>query len=185
MTSINPKRVPNSNISKPKHHLYCWQKTNWKMEPLVTVRRLMMWISMCPADKSATPQQKWAYKCFTWAVLLFNVIGLIAPLAFCLKYFSVDFNGATFAFMIVIAEFGVIYFLIVAIQMRHQIESIFKNLTIIYNNREFNRLILCSFSMQWSIRRWRWDGISVFGTCEWHQWMDVQHVCDLHKCFDR
>lgn len=40
--------------------------------------------------------------------------------------------------MIIIAEFGVIYFLIIAILMRHHIDSVFKSLSVIYKSSKFN-----------------------------------------------
>lgn len=111
-----------------------------KMQPLVTTRRLMTWLSMCPrADKSPNARPKKAYVvAHTFTVLSLNFIGFIAPIAFCLKYISIDFNGTTFAFMIIIAEFGVIYFLIIAILMRHHIDSVFTSLSAIYKSSKFN-----------------------------------------------
>lgn len=107
------------------------------MQPLATIRRSMMWLSMCPPDASASARQKKAYVYATFAVFALNVIGCIAPMVFCMKCISINFNGATFAFMITIAELGVIYFMIVAILMRHQIEGIFTSLTTIYKSSKF------------------------------------------------
>lgn len=108
------------------------------MQPLATTRLMMMWLSMCPADGSSKEQQRMAYVAHTWAVLFFNVINFVSSVAFCWKYFSIDFNGAMFAIMIAIGEFGLIYFMIVAILMCHQIQSIFTSLSTICKRSKFN-----------------------------------------------
>lgn len=46
--------------------------------------------------------------------------------------------------MITIAELGVIYFMVVAILMRHQIEGIFTSLTTIYKSSKFIQWIFRS-----------------------------------------
>lgn len=109
------------------------------MQPLVTIRRLMTWLCMCSVDESSNSRPKKAFiVAHTLFVLTLNLIGFLAPIAFCLKYSSIDFNGTTFAFMIIIAEFGVIYFLIIAILMRHHIDSVFTSLSAIYKSSKFN-----------------------------------------------
>lgn len=108
------------------------------MEPLATTRRIMVWLCMYPANESATPQQKLAYATHTSVILFFHLVSFVASLVFCVKYVSIDFNGAIFAFMIGIGELGLIYYLIVAVLMRHQIESIFSSLSTIYESSKFN-----------------------------------------------
>lgn len=108
------------------------------MQPLATIRRVMTWLSMCPPDESSTERQRKAYVVHTLAILFFCVISFIASLTFCLKYVLVDFDGSTFAFMVAIIEFGVVYFMIAAILMRHQIQGIFSSLSTIYNRSKFD-----------------------------------------------
>lgn len=109
------------------------------MQPLATTRRMMTWLSMCSAKESSSARQKIAFVAYT-------LIGFVASIAFCWKYFTIDFNGATFAFLIAIGEFGVIYFMFVAILMCYQIESIFTSLSTIYKSSEFNLLLNMFFS---------------------------------------
>lgn len=104
------------------------------MQPLATTRRIMIWHSMCPAHKSTTPRYKWIYIAHALTILILNVIGFISSLTYCLKFVSIDFNSATFAFMLTNAEFGAIYFMISGILMRHRIGSIFTNLSAIYKS---------------------------------------------------
>lgn len=108
------------------------------MQPLATIRRMMTWLSMCPPDETATERQKKAYVAHTLTVLFLNVISFIASLAFCLKYVLVDFDGATYAFMTTVGQFGLIYFMIIAILMRQQIRGVFLSMSTIYNSSKFH-----------------------------------------------
>ena len=107
------------------------------MKPLATTQLMMTWLSMCPADESSTKRQKMAHIAYTLAVFIINVICLAASLVFCLEHISIDFDSAIFAFMVCIGEFGLIYFMIVSIQMRHQIAEIFTGLSTIYKSSKF------------------------------------------------
>lgn len=105
------------------------------MRPLATTQLMLTWLSMCPADdESTTPRQKWLYIAHTLVVLILTVAGCASSLAYCLKLISTDFDSAVFAFMATIGMFGVIYFMIAAFSMRHQIEEIFTNLSAIYES---------------------------------------------------
>lgn len=99
-----------------------------KMQPLASTRQMMMWLSMCTADESSTERQQKAYVAHTYAVLFLNLASFVASVVFCLKYISIDFDGAMFAFMTAIGEFGGIYIMIIAIRMHHQIDNFFHEL---------------------------------------------------------
>lgn len=107
------------------------------MRPLVATQLMLTWLSMCSADESTTSRQRNSYIAHTSTILIFNVICLFANLAYCFEFITTDFDGATLAFMVVIAEFGAIYFMITTIPLRHQIDSIFTSLSTIYKSRKF------------------------------------------------
>lgn len=106
------------------------------MQPLATTQLMMAWLSMCSADESRFPRQQAGHIAHTLSVLVLIVSSFIASVAYCLKYFSINFNSATFAFMVAIGDFGLIYFMIAAIQMRQEIDSIFTSLSTIYKDRK-------------------------------------------------
>lgn len=106
------------------------------MQPLVSIRRIMTWLSMCPSDKSSNARQKNSYVACTLALLFFDFVYLSTSLVFCWEFILIDFESSTFAVMIVIGEIGVLYFIISAISMRHQIGGIFKRLSTIYKDSE-------------------------------------------------
>lgn len=93
---------------------------------------------MCPVDETTTRRQRIAYIAHTLAILIICVISITTGLAYCIKFISIDFDGAVFGFMAGIAEFGIIYVLIAAVQMRYQIELIFTGLSRIYKSSKFN-----------------------------------------------
>lgn len=103
------------------------------MKPLASTQLMMTWLSMCSVDESTTSRQRTGYIAHTLFVLIVNVINIVGNLAYCLKFISIEFDGAIFAFMVVIGEFGVIYFMIVGILLRQQMDSIFTSLSTIYN----------------------------------------------------
>lgn len=57
--------------------------------------------------------------------------------AYCIKYYSTDFDGAALAFMVAIGVLGLVYFMIAAILMRHQTDGIFTGLSTIYESSKF------------------------------------------------
>lgn len=111
--------------------------TNKKMRPLATTQQMMIWYSMCSADKSVTCPQKRRYVAYTSVVLIIEMIGFVASLAYCIKFIRIDFDSAAFAFMVGIGDFGLIYIMIAAIQLRQQIADLFTSLSEIYKARKF------------------------------------------------
>lgn len=110
------------------------------MQPLASTRQMMTWLSMCPADESATLRQRTGYIAYTLFVSFMIVTGFVTSVIYCFEFVSVDFDGAAFAFQIAIGEFGLIYFLIDAIEMRQQVGHIFTSLSTIYKSSEFNSI---------------------------------------------
>lgn len=108
------------------------------MRPLATTQQMMTWLSMCPVGESTTLWQKRAHIAHTLAILIINSTSFVASLAYCIKFFTVDFDGAVFGFMNANADSGVIYFMMVAIRLRVQIDGIFKELSNIYKCSKFN-----------------------------------------------
>lgn len=111
------------------------------MQPLASTRQMMTWLSMCPADETTTLRQRTGYIAYTLAIAFVIVTGFVTSLVYCFEYGSIDFDGAAFAFQIAIGEFGLIYFMIDAIQMRQQVGNIFASLSTIYKSSKFSSVI--------------------------------------------
>lgn len=108
------------------------------MQPLATTRLTMIWLSMCSGAKLKTPREKNGYTMHTLGILIVNSIGVLASLAYCLQFYSVDFDGATFGFMTAMILFGSVYVLIAAILMRQEIDNVFIRLSTIYDDSKLN-----------------------------------------------
>lgn len=99
------------------------------MEPLVTNRRCLIWISVCPADESSNRWQKLAYVIFSLIILAMLLFGITASAVFCWKFVSIDLGRSVFSFVVVAAEFTAIYLALVGmILLRHKIGAVFDNL---------------------------------------------------------
>lgn len=110
-----------------------------EMQPLSTAKLMMIWLSVDPADDlTTTPGQRFGYIVHTLVVLIMSVICFFACVAYCSKYYSIDFDGAAFGFMGAVGELWLIYFLIAALRMRQQIGNVFMGLSTIYKNSKFN-----------------------------------------------
>lgn len=107
-------------------------------KPLETAQRTMSWHCMCPADESSIARHKMAYIAYTFVIFICTVNGIITTFAYCLKFISINFDGAAFAFMVCVGELVVFYTFIVAILMQHRIGDLFVNLSTIYQNSKFN-----------------------------------------------
>lgn len=118
------------------------------MEPLVTNRRCLVWLCICPADEYTSRWQKLAYIIFAMFVSSGLIGGSAACLAFSWKFLSIDLGRAMFAFTFVAAEFTAIYMALVGvISMRRKIDTIFKNLSTIYKNSK-------CFLLEYKIELW-------------------------------
>lgn len=126
------------NIQNIPHFVTKNHQITQEMQPLPTTHRVLIWLSMCPADEFATCTQKVLYLANTLFVLIVNTSSFFACLRYCIKNTSIDFDSSTFAFMVAIGEFGLIYSMIALIQMRHRIDDTFTSLTTIYNCSRLN-----------------------------------------------
>lgn len=157
------------------------------MQPLATSRLLLEWLSMCPVDEStSTTRQKFGRIAHTLFVFMMNVICSVASAAYCIKFALVDFNSASFAFMIIIGQFGLIYFMIAAFRMRDQIGDIFTSLSMIYEKCELNSFVNKCFENYSFVLKisnnffsWKWSGISVFDSSQQDQWVDMDNLLQI------
>lgn len=110
------------------------------MEPLPTTRRNLIWLCMCPPDKSSSRWQRLAYAIYT-IICLGSVLACFSgSLAFCIKFLSIDLRRSTFSFVFTVGEFSVIYMGLVAINlMRRRIDTIFQTLSMIYDASKWHK----------------------------------------------
>lgn len=108
------------------------------MQPLVTVKRILIWLCMTPPEKSASKWKKTQYFVFAFAVIFSFVFLLMAHVAYIAKFLTTNLPGCLFAFLGVCGFWGVLYIMISAFIMRQEMNNIFDHLAEIY---EFSKCI--------------------------------------------
>ena len=93
----------------------------------------MTWLHICPANKSESLHRKIAYKIVGCSFFVISFVGVLAHLAFILKFWSTDLEGSLFAFMSFIVQCGTVYTKLIESFLQNQMNDIFVKLDVIYN----------------------------------------------------
>lgn len=102
------------------------------MKPLVMNQRVLTWLCVFPMHESAAMKEKLTCIVFSIGVILTIFSGLIGSVIFFLKFVSTDLEESLYALFQIAAIFSTSNAIVVAVQMRHRIPTMFKNLTTIY-----------------------------------------------------
>lgn len=107
------------------------------MDPLVTTKRILIWMCMYPAEKLSRWRSaaRIAFVVMQFCITLFAVS---AYMAFIVENIATDLENVLLTFMAFVACSNLIYVMIVAFFVRHQVPSIFKQLSNIYAAGKFN-----------------------------------------------
>lgn len=103
------------------------------MEPWLTNRRVMTWLSMIPVDESTSKKERIRYVAFTAIVATITSCSLCTSFLLVLFYLPIDFETCVYAIFQVAAEANVLSLLIVALVRRHHIASVFAKLSEIHS----------------------------------------------------
>lgn len=109
-----------------------------KMKPLVTNKRILIWLCLCSPAESTTTKKRIIYVIFS--ALVFSVILSVFAgyLTFFVKFVSIDFERSLFTFLLVVTLAGIMYGMIVIFFLRHQMAATFERLSAIYDASESN-----------------------------------------------
>lgn len=111
------------------------------MEPFSTVRQVMVWHCMRPADESMSKRKRMYYAAFTLFEIIVVLIGTLATGTFFLRYLSL------YALFQLVAELEIINLLIVGLIHRHRIAAIFTELEKIYIKNIIENSNICLISL--------------------------------------
>lgn len=100
--------------------------------PLATTKRVMQWLALCPPNESSSELQKRGYQAFALFVFTINLVSFTASMAYSIKHFYDDFDGAMYSVMSNMSFFGLIYSMIIVNSMQQQVAEIFDRLSTIY-----------------------------------------------------
>lgn len=142
--------------SIPYNAMVLTHKENaYKMQPLQTTRKAMMWILMCPTDESSRPWQKKAYVAYFIYGMCMTMACFWGCLEYFLRYWSTDFEGSVYAVMCFVGGFSMVYFMIAAAVMREKVGYMFKILSEICENRKLNPNERWWHQLMNEIHRWK------------------------------
>lgn len=117
------------------------------MKPLVTSKKVLILLCMCPDDKSFSIWKKIIRVVFAVMVFVLNAWVVEAHFSFFLKFMSINLAESLYAIMYAIAFFAPVYGMIIIFLLRNQIGCIFKNLSVIYDaSKCWFCVIKCYFS---------------------------------------
>lgn len=110
------------------------------MQPLVTTKRILEWISMYPVAKSTTTPLWKASAHIIIIVMMFGVTlcAIAAYTVYIIENISNNLEDCVFTFMAFVTCCGLIYAMIMAFFTRHQVPSIFQQLSSIYEDRNYS-----------------------------------------------
>lgn len=106
------------------------------MEPLVTNRRCLIWLCVCPDNASSSSRwQKLAHAIFAIIAITGPTCVVAACFTYGWKFASTDMGKSIFTFMFGIGQFIAIYSVLAGIfLLRHKVVTIFDDLAMIYKD---------------------------------------------------
>lgn len=69
------------------------------MQPLLTVKRILIWLCMTPPEKSTSEWEKKQYLVFAFIVISSFLFMLMAHVAYIVEFLRTDLAGSLFAFL--------------------------------------------------------------------------------------
>lgn len=115
---------------------------NVKNRPMDTNRRILMWVSVIPADKGTSTIKKIVYKMLSLIIFVTVLSVSIASLAFYFKFASSDLQKSLYALAQIAAFTSMTYTIIVTFCIRHKVPAIFKSLYKICETSETQSLLI-------------------------------------------
>lgn len=107
------------------------------MKPLVTTKRVLTWLCMCPANESTSINMKICHISFAFVVFISNLSYIAAALISFSEFVFVDVERSLYPMMESMEILVVVYGAMVTFPMRQKINAIFDELTAIYDASEY------------------------------------------------
>lgn len=101
-----------------------------------TNRRILMWVSLIPADKGISSIRKFASKLLCLSIFATVLSVSISSWAFYFKFVSIDLQKSLYAFAQIAAFTSMTYAIIVTFFIRHRFPAIFESLNKICETSE-------------------------------------------------
>lgn len=102
------------------------------MQPLETNRKVLMWLSGYPPDKSVGKWKKIAYILFTFAIIMAHLLSVVAGGTFIYRNRTNHLQETLYSLIHTLGSANMLYQSIVTVLLRHKLAKIFEGLTTIY-----------------------------------------------------
>lgn len=105
-----------------------------KMEPLHSIKRILIWLCLCTADKSSSILLKRTYSIFALIIFILNLCGLVAHVVYVYEFLLIDLDGSMFAFLGILGFAGTTFVMIIIFFLRRKMKSLFYKFSEIYDD---------------------------------------------------
>lgn len=109
----------------------------FKMDPLITVKETLIWLSICRPPESEIKFKRITRTIFSVMVFVSHVCGFIAHFAYVFKFGLCDPEGSILALNCAVEFICATYVLATVFVLRYRIRVIFKQLSNIYDTCKF------------------------------------------------
>lgn len=107
------------------------------MQQLPTTKRVLVLLCMCSADGCFSKWEKSGRISFAFVIFALNLCFFGVHVASAIGFLPINYEDSLYAFIGAVGIFGVIYTMIAAFYLRHQISAIFLNLSEINKKCKF------------------------------------------------
>ena len=108
------------------------------MKPLKGIQQVLIWLSMCPSEKSLSLLMRISYTTIFLIIFLINFGCTISGFMYFIEFRSTDLKGCLFAFMASSATLVVLYTMMSTYHMRHKINQLFEKVFMICCNSKYS-----------------------------------------------
>lgn len=103
------------------------------MKALETIQQVFVWLCICPVDENSPKAKKLVCIALSGIVLAIIATMVIGSTAFVMQYASDDLERSLYAFYQIFGWAPIFYMFVVALVLRHKINALFGELSIIYD----------------------------------------------------
>lgn len=108
------------------------------MKPLVTNKKMLTWLCVCPVDKNTSKWKEITFIILTINIMSILVTALIGSGIFVVELLTVNLIDSMYALSQVFVLFNLLYTFMVLYYKRLEVEAIFDGLSDIYKEGKFS-----------------------------------------------
>lgn len=110
-------------------HIVFQLKSYQKMQQLLTTKRVLILLCLCPADNSTNKWKKIGHILFALVIFVLILCFFVVNVSSTIKFLSINLQDSLFAFVSAVGIFALIYTMVAAFLLRHRMGDIFEKLS--------------------------------------------------------